>query len=638
MKITKLFIATTALVAIASCSGSDFLGDKEALNAAYEAPISFGSATPTLTRADKGGSEAATDLNNNFVVFGYKTTSSSAKQTVFSNYQVNYVANTANTTTTNSANWEYVGADYKNVPADMTDHSGVAGNTASGVEQSVKFWDFSASNYKFYGYSLGVGNTADNPDTYANASLMSTEERYSLQGTKSQLLPCYISELTTINEPSGSTPKQVSLRFLSFLSKIRMGFYETIPGYSVKDLKFYISNDTKSSSDDEHIEDGLMATLYDADTRIPDGGKYTVTFDANGKPVVTLKTDEGSYPPIYTASIELGELNGFAGKEYREEDVAQYLGRTSNAATFAYVSYTSASDNKPYTEVLPNNEGTKLTMKVDFTLVSRDGYGETIEVTGATATVPTAFTQWKPNYAYTYLFKISNNTNGQIGEVTGLYPITLDAVVASELDGTQETITTVDNTNITTYAKASNVLSDDEYVSGANIYVVVGDNTALTVGTNAKLYYATIEDGAIEKVTEKSVAKALVNGTTNATDKTWTITDALDKKMVVTDTESSMLTAITMIPAADSPRDVDITVNGAVFKPAVAYVQVPENTDLTEGVTYYTSATGEGGAEAGASAKAGASTYRKTSAATGYYVFEYTDGSSNKFYKVVKIQ
>lgn len=636
MKITKLFIATTALVAIASCSGSDFLGDKEALNAAYEAPISFGSATPTLTRADKGGSDAATDLNNNFVVFGYKTTSSSAKQTVFSNYQVNYVANTANTTTTNSANWEYVGADYKNVPADMTDHKGVAGNTASGVEQSVKFWDFSASNYKFYGYSLGVGNTADDPDTYANASLMSTEERYSLQGTKSQLLPCYISELTTINEPSGSTPKQVSLRFLSFLSKIRMGFYETIPGYSVKNLKFYINNTTKSTK--TVTQDGLKATLYDVDTRIPDGGKYIITFDANGKPVVTLKTDEGLYPPIYTASIELGELNGFAGKEYREEDVAQYLGRTSNAATFAYVSYTDASHNEPYTKVLPNSEGTKLTMKVDFTLVSRDGYGETIEVTGATATVPTAFTQWKPNYAYTYLFKISDNTNGQIGEVTGLYPITLDAVVASELDGTQETITTVDNTNITTYAKASNVLSDDEYVSGANIYVVVGDNTPLTVGTNAKLYYVTIEDGAIEKVTEKSVAKALVNGTTNATDKTWTITDALDKKMVVTDTEGSMLSAITTIPAADSPRDVDITVNGAVFKPAVAYVQVPENTDLTEGVTYYTSATGEGGAEAGASAKAGASTYRKTSKATGYYVFEYIVDSTHKYYKVVKIQ
>ena len=228
--------------------------------------------------------------------------------------------------------------------------------------------------------------------------------------------------------------------------------------------------------------------------------------------------------------------------------------------------------------------------------------------------------------------------------MTGLYPITLDAVVASELDGTQETITTVDNTNITTYAKASNVLSDDEYKSGANIYVVVDNNTELTVDrtdpsvTNAKLYYVTIEDGAIEKVTEKSVAKALVNGTYNDLDKTWTITDALSKKMVVTDTEEYFLTAITTIPAADSPRGVDITVNGAVFKPAAKYVQVPENTDLTEGVTYYTSDTGAGGAPATASAKATASTYRKVAGATGYYVFEYIVDSTHKYYKVVKIQ
>ena len=277
-------------------------------------------------------------------------------------------------------------------------------------------------------------------------------------------------------------------------------------------------------------------------------------------------------------------------------------------------------------------------------MLSRDGSGETIEVKGATAKVPAAYTQWKPNYKYTYLFKISDNTNGQVGEVTGLYPITLDAVVASEQDGSQETITTVSEPSITTYAKESAVLTKNEYVTGNNIYAVVEDATAtptsnpvLTVGTNAKLYFVTLESGAAQEITEASVANALVNGTNNTTDKTWTVTDALTKKMVVTDTETSLLTAITKIPATDSPTGVDLTVNGAVFKPAAKYVQVAANTDLTQGVTYYTSSTGEGGSAAGASEKAGTSTYRKTSEAIGAYVFAYKKSDNSWHYKVIKV-
>ena len=133
------------------------------------------------------------------------------------------------------------------------------------------------------------------------------------------------------------------------------------------------------------------------------------------------------------------------------------------------------------------------------------------------------------------------------------------------------------------------------------------------------------------------MANALVNGTNNTTDKTWTVTDALGKKMVVTDTESSLLTAITQIPVEDSPTGVILTVNGAVFKPAVKYVQVPENSDLTQGVTYYTSNTGEGGFVAGASAKATISTYRKTSEATGAYVFAYKKSDESWHYKVIKV-
>ena len=598
-----------------ACADDGFIGDKTALEGAEgEKPISFGSATPATTRADKVDGAAATDLNNNFVVFGYKTMTGPTTQTVFQNYQANYVTNTAHTTTSNSANWEYVG--YKNLPVGVSTDVGVTAFSAltgsgqaneTAIDQTIKYWDYSATNYKFFAYSLGTGKSGP---TYAKASALtnSPSDSYTLEGDQDQLASCYISELLTIDDPDGSTPTEVDLRFLSIKSKLQLGFYETIPGYSVKNLKFYATSAAGSST--------TTPALYAGSSTLPKAGTYTVTFDSNGKPLLAWEAaaSDGSQENVTFETT----LTDYETPEYKEAS-ADYLGRASNEATKTAVK-----------DVLPYADGADLTLKVDYTLVSRDGTGETIEAVGATAVVPAAFTKWKPNYKYTYLFKISDKSNPLIGGVAGLYPITLDAVVASEQDGSQETITTVSEPSITTYAKASAVLTNDEYVTGNNIYAVVEDaaldpsNPTLTVGTNAKLYFVTLESDAAQTITEASVANALVNGTNNTTDKTRTVTDASGKKMVVTDTEDYLLTTITQILAADSPTGVDLSVKGAKFTPQAKYVVVPNGTALTEGVTYYTSDAGAGGAVAGADETSDGSKYRKVSDATGAYVIEYS--------------
>lgn len=607
MKKNYLLAVALAIMTMASCSDDNYVGDQEALKVGSEGAISFGSSTPTITRAvsDKTDGAAATDLNNNFVVFGYKTMSDASKQTVFNNYQVNYVTNTAHTTTSNSANWEYVG--YKHLSADMTNNAGVTANaTGDANDQTIKYWDFSASNYKFYGYSLGVGKTSDDPDTYANASLMSTSDTYTLQGNQDQLAACYISELNTISDPNGSTPTEVDLRFLSIKSKIQLGFYETIPGYSVKELKFYDSSSDATS-------DGTPV-LFAGSSILPKAGTYTITFDSNGKPLLAwaAAVSDGTQANVSFSST----LTGYAARDYQEAAADNtYLGRASNAATLTEVK-----------DILPYADGADLTLKVDYTLISRDGSGETIEAKGATAKIPAAFTQWKPNYKYTYLFKISDKSNPLIGEVTGLYPITLDAVVASEQDGSQETITTVSDPSITTYAKGEMVTANNEYLTSANIYIVVDNGTSLTVDTNAKLYTAEVEDGAAQGITEETVANAIAvnsdgydagtvlavsadltgyyewNGSTYVTATTpadgvikyykpvtASVKDANGKKLVVK--AAAGLSAITEIAAGDAPDGKAITVAGAKFTPS----------------------------------------------AEGYYVFEYTDGSSKKHYKVIKV-
>lgn len=198
-----------------------------------------------------------------------------------------------------------------------------------------------------------------------------------------------------------------------------------------------------------------------------------------------------------------------------------------------------------------------ITLRIDYKLTSVDGSNETINVKGATATVPAQYTEWKSGYAYTYIFKISQDTNGSTGGTsTGLTAISFDAVVVDdEANGLQETITTVSDNSFTTYGYKDNKVTTNgnEYVNGTDIYATVyvpaaGETAAKTVAPQ-KLYTVTLESGATQTINEASVANALVKGTNDATAKTWTVTDYAGKKMVVTETADGFATTVTEVPA-----------------------------------------------------------------------------------------
>jgi hypothetical protein len=209
-------------------------------------------------------------------------------------------------------------------------------------------------------------------------------------------------------------------------------------------------------------------------------------------------------------TVDLGAMNYTYRESGEKENGAVYLGRSSNNATYAG----SPADNY-YVIYLPNETNGNLNLRVDFTLESIDGSKEEIVVKNAKAQVPSIYTTWKPGFAYTYLFKISDNTNGRTGvydptqdddatinsDPAGLYPITFDAMVVNAEDGdnTQETITTVATPSITTYQNGSKVVNNDEYtvltpntekkITG-DIYVTVNDNKTtndlVTLNTDAE--------------------------------------------------------------------------------------------------------------------------------------------------------
>ena len=582
--IRKLLFVTIAFAAIASCTEDSFVGEQSQQEAnGTEGAISFSSSFLAVTRSSVGAKAAAL-LNNNFVVEGTKTKDNSVSE-VFDNYNVNYTENTAATTTSNTADWDYVGQ--------------LPNSNSSGTLpiQTIKHWDYAASQYDFAAYSLGVGVDDDNDASTANVfaeatAIDETTKSYTITGTSDKLKSCYISDLVTAyhRDDINDYGKTVQISFRSLAAKIRLAFYETVPGYSIKDVKFYTASAPTALATDGTENN---PTLFASDAVIPSGsGTMTITFPTTG----FTKRSNSDYNKAHVSFAEnsnadlsstlvLEDLADFAAAEKKEAN-GNYLGRTSNTATFAGGLVNSAGK---YHTILPYETGTNLTLRIKYTLVSTDISKETIDIDNATAVIPAELAKWCPNYAYTYIFKIGDTTNGSTGVdgsgnvITGLTPITLDAVVVDSEDGIQETITTVSTPSITTYMAGQVITANDEYIKGKDIYVIVNNgtsNVALTDGTNAKLYTVTqsntktsgddgYHDSAAKTINEETVSNVLSNGTEDPAG-TWTVVDENNWNMVVTTASVPTLSAVTSIADTDSPTGNAITVNGVKFKPTAA--------------------------------------------------------------------
>ena len=542
----KLFLAT-AILALASCADNTYLGDQEVNNTGNRGVISFGSSTGSLTRAS--GADAAALLHNNFVVEGIKTVSTT-KSEVFDNYNVNYTANTAATTASNTANWEYVA------------QSKHANSAAS--EQSIKYWDFAASQYDFWAYSLG-GGSATVSALEPTATL--TTSAYTITGSKDNLAKVYISDLVTAYASSLNVSgkpvmgDEVELNFRSLVTKVRVGIYETIPGYSVKNVKFYTSSSASLATDDSEKN----ATLFASGNNLPtfngtsNNAEFTVKFPTIGKDNASNSDYNKAHVALSstdkTSIISFGTLS--YGAKHKSEKTTGDIWLRINSAQPTWAKETSASAGD-YSIVLPNENGEVLTLRVDYTLESTDGSGEEITIHGATALVPSQYTQWKPNFAYTYIFKISDNTNGKTDvnvDKVGLYPITLDAVVENTTTGNQETITTVATPSITTFSIGSDVITNNEYTTSNDIYVIATEDngTLKSMTGKAKLYDITKSNNAFA-ATEAEVLASLTTYSTKTDGGKYTGRNSI----VLDPVASSLDLDVATLPTIDG-RTISIT-------------------------------------------------------------------------------
>jgi len=500
----KLFFAAFALTLFAGCSDNDYVGDQASLNAVTgNGAISFNLNVPSITRSDKTGSDAATDLNNQFIVWGEKNetggSAATAGNLVFKNYLVDWVDNSAYTTTSNTKGWEYVGLKFDDgtaSPVTTTYSTNILPNSGTDA-QTIKYWDYGATSYTFTAVSaLPADITAGKVKITKTQSGESVYEKgYSVALTaEADLDKLYFAERNNIVTSSNTDRTKanqyggnVTFRFHNMASKVRVAMYETVPGYSVTINKFTVADDQENPTFDQ-MDDDVTANFAANLQNCAKGtaGTMTVKYIADAG-------DTQNHPTV-----------SFDGTK------AKVLALGTNLAA-SKVLTTSAPDatydktDKSYTSVFPNETNEQnLKLKVSYTLTA-PGTGETIEVNDKTAEVPSQYLRWKPGYAYTYIFKITDDN---------LYPITFDAVEVVDEDGLAEYITTVTEPSITTFGVKDSkyVTGKDEYVAGSDIYATIMDGSSVvdfTLGTNVNVYLATTTDATNFPITEASVAESL---------------------------------------------------------------------------------------------------------------------------------
>ena len=466
-----IFLAASALT-LASCTTDDFLGDTPGSTpTSANSAIKFDGNAGKISRATSNNGTTEQMLDGQFKIYGVKAGTTAGSYTdVFKNYSV--WDQTVGSTTSNTQGWEYVG---ENGSTNLG-----TGNINLTQKQTIKFWDYASTDYHF------VAGSPIDAFTYNIKKETGDIEYATIKGLGGHITanakeanagfakdpsPVYVAEPVVVK--AKDYKNAVKFSFVRQQTKVRVGIYETIPGYSISSIKFYPYDENNNAFSSTSTENIVLTT--------------TAVGYFKGGNSVSGKINYEWNTPNYTFEYEtagLTESENWYGGKFES-------GVPATASTETNIKNLYGTDGdmhaNGYFTVLPTpstTEAKPILIKCDYTLKSIDGSEETIEVKGATAAIPAAYSKWNTNTLYTYIFKISDNTNGYTGSdpnKTGLYPITFDAAVEAPQFGMQGTITTFTTPSITTYQ--ANSVTDDgiKYVANKEIEVTVTESTSGTI-------------------------------------------------------------------------------------------------------------------------------------------------------------
>ena len=343
------FVGLIAM-ALMSCSSSDDGAEPIVPPQETGTPIAFSANQGEESAVTRGNRRAGTPLSElnvtQFKVWGYKSMTYSEgvysdNQLVFPGYLVNWATNSAATTTTNSNGWEYISSD---------------------PEQTIKYWDWDAKAYRFFGVTTGAGVPND-----AIAGQTSFTMTANASSADDIAATPYFSKLwfSTGNEalyPTRRFGKPVQLEFMKPFSKVRFMF-----NYSYEAEAIKLKDPSFKPTDNSKID--LKGT-------------FTVTYPLEG-----TATSESYAITNIDHSVGLNEFD----KEYIPE---------------------GGADREVWYVVLPIDPST-----------TQGSYTLSVSVNGLTKTcvVPAQYMQWKPGFSYTYVFKITDDGGVEIDMVLSAF-------------------------------------------------------------------------------------------------------------------------------------------------------------------------------------------------------------------------
>ncbi len=344
--------------------------------------IAFGGANGIWQDAptSRSGETGLETLFKSFRVWGYKNYAATpnSPQVIMDGYQVNFTLSSAGTTESNTADWEYVGLTHPK-------HS---------TTQTIKYWDYSASNYRFFAYTpagaditpvssadknsasstdKSSASSADNTSAPSEASTSTLEDVFQIpfaysEDSTATSVP-YISDLWFSDNTDATSPygKCVTLRFSPLIAKVRFKFT-----YPANTKRVTITNILFGDS-------RFIKNTSSADT--PLKGTITATYPLTETPT--------SYTPSFAwkSSAET-DAKGFLGLTipYEEESDAIHILQNKNLYNKWY--YVPPFNIAKYTQGA-------------YTISAIIDGNKTL------ATVPAEYMQWKAGYQYTYIFKIT---------------------------------------------------------------------------------------------------------------------------------------------------------------------------------------------------------------------------------------
>lgn len=396
----------------------------------------------------------------NFGVFAYKSTDQT--NNIMDNYLVGYLdpkgySKSGSTTddkpgqVDGKSNWMYEGMGWAQFQGTYAGEN-VAKDTkyaSNNENQYLRYWDNSAESTCFYAYvpylneAAAGGKTVSYVDGTAKGDAANTDT-YVMTFPNGTIkhgyddVQAYEYMYASTKVGKANYGHDVQLEFKRLNAKVNIKFWEDIPGYSVHmiDLGNVADHDWTISAVPS-IKDGTTGTYKLGAIYTENGIKIKFKTDA------TVKETKQYQGTTTDKPLEFKTPTAATIGENRVE-------ATLSPTTYFAIPKYNTGDVLPNTAANYGDHGTLntdlaktgLTFHVSYELISTTG--EKITVKDATVHVPANYCEWRENTRYTYIFKITTNSNGTTGgdtpkptnpsvpTETALYPIVFDNCTVEE--------------------------------------------------------------------------------------------------------------------------------------------------------------------------------------------------------------